>query len=137
VTPKPTWVDGRVDALLAALHDLGMSASRAAAAELVAERVGWVSSQMRISPAAARRYLTDDAMTSLARTMVISVADETPGADILESARTAARYRSRSSAAASAVSPRPSRSGFANSRTSSTYAPPSRSSPKRCPPSAR
>lgn len=25
MTRKPTWVDGRVDALLAALHDLGMS----------------------------------------------------------------------------------------------------------------
>jgi hypothetical protein len=90
MTPKPTWVDRRVDALLAALHDLGMSASRAAATELVHERVRWVSSQMGISPAAARRYLTDDALADLARTLVISVADETPGADVTESARTAA-----------------------------------------------
>jgi hypothetical protein len=90
MTPKPTWVDRRVDALLAALHDLGMSASRAAATELVHERVQWVSSQMGISPAAARRYLTDDALADLARTLVISVADETPGADVTESARTAA-----------------------------------------------
>jgi hypothetical protein len=136
MTPKPTWVDGRVDALLAALHDLGMSASRAAAAELVAERVQWVSSQLRISPTTARRYLTDDAMTSLARTMVISVADETPGADILESARTAAVPVSILgrciSGLAEAIQIR-----LANSTTSSTYAPPSRSSPKRCPPSAR
>ncbi len=90
MTPKPTWVDGRVDALLAALHDLGMSASRAAATELIHERVQWVSSQTGISPTAARRYLTDDALADLARTMVISVADETPGADVTESARTAA-----------------------------------------------
>ena len=90
MTPKPTWVDRRVDALLAALHDLGMSASRAAATELVHERVQWVSSQMGISPAAARRYLTDDALADLARTLVISVADETPGADVTESVRTAA-----------------------------------------------
>jgi len=90
MTPKPTWVDRRVDALLAALHDLGMSASRAAATELVHERVRWVSSQMGISPAAARRYLTDDVLADLARTLVISVADETPGADVTESARTAA-----------------------------------------------
>lgn len=87
---KPTWVDGRVDILLAALHELGMSASRAAAAELIGERVRWVSSQMGISPTAARRYLTDDAIADLARVMVISVADETPGADVTESARTAA-----------------------------------------------
>jgi hypothetical protein len=90
MTPKPTWVDGRVDVLLAALHDLGMSASRAAASDLVHERVRWVSSQMGISPAAARRYLTDDAVADLARTLVISLADETPGADVIESARTAA-----------------------------------------------
>jgi|BarGraIncu00222A_1022003.scaffolds.fasta_scaffold07280_4 hypothetical protein len=29
--PKPTWADSRVDAL----HDLGMSASRAAATDLI------------------------------------------------------------------------------------------------------
>ena len=90
MTPQPTWVDGRVDALLAALHDLGMSAARAAATDLIHERVQWVSSQMGISPTAARRYLTDDALADLARTMVLSVADETPGADVTESARTAA-----------------------------------------------
>ena len=90
MTPKPTWVDGRVDVLLAALHDLGMSASRAAATELIHERVQWVSTQTGISPAAARRYLTDDALADLARTLVISVADETPGADVTASARTAA-----------------------------------------------
>ena len=39
MTRKPIWVDGRVDVLLAALHDLGMSVSRAAAAELIGERV--------------------------------------------------------------------------------------------------
>ena len=90
MTRKPIWVDGRVDALLAALHDLGMSVSRAAAAELIGERVRWVSSQMDISPAAARRYLTDDALADLARAMVISLADETPGANVTKSARTAA-----------------------------------------------
>ena len=90
MTRKPIWVDGRVDALLAALHDLGMSVSRAAAAELIGERVRWVSSQMDISPTAARRYLTDDALADLARAMVISLADETPGANVTKSARTAA-----------------------------------------------
>ena len=34
MTPKPTWVDRRVDALLAELQDLGMSVSRAAATAL-------------------------------------------------------------------------------------------------------
>lgn len=90
MTRKLTWIDSRVDALLTALHNLGMSASRAAAAELIGERVQWVSTQMDISPTAARRYLTDDTLADLARAMVISVAEETPGADVTESARTAA-----------------------------------------------
>jgi hypothetical protein len=90
MTTKPTWVDGRVDTLLAELHNLGMSVSRAAATTLINERVQWVSSEMDISPTAARRYLTDDTLADLARTMVISVADETPGADVIQSPRTAA-----------------------------------------------
>lgn len=49
-----------------------------------------MSFQIGISPTAARRYLTDDALADLARTMVIEFADETPGADVIESARTAA-----------------------------------------------
>ncbi len=90
MTPKPTWIEGRVDALLPELHDLGMSVSRAAATALIGERVQWVSSQMDISPTAARRYLTDNTLADLARAMVISVADETPGADVIQSPRTAA-----------------------------------------------
>ena len=90
MTRNPTWVDGRVDALLAALSDLGMSMSRAAATELIDERVRWVSAQMAISATAARRYLTDEVLADLARTMVFSLADETPGADVIGSARTAA-----------------------------------------------
>ncbi len=35
MTTKPSWVDGRVDTLLAELHDLGMSFSRAAATSLI------------------------------------------------------------------------------------------------------
>jgi hypothetical protein len=49
-----------------------------------------VSSQIGISATAARHYLTDDTIADLAPTMVISLADETPGADVIESARTAA-----------------------------------------------
>ena len=39
MTTKPSWVDSRVDTLLAALLDLGMSVSRAAATALINERV--------------------------------------------------------------------------------------------------
>jgi hypothetical protein len=36
-------------------------------ADLICERVEWVSSQMRLTPATAKRYLTDDALTALAQ----------------------------------------------------------------------
>lgn len=90
MSPRRTWVDGRVDTLQAALDALGMSISRAAAAELIHERVQWISSQAGISPTTARGYLTDDALTSLAQTMAFSFVEETPGADILDAPRTAA-----------------------------------------------
>jgi hypothetical protein len=88
MSPRRTWVDGRVDALQAALDALGMSISRAAAAELIHERVQWISCQAGISPTTARGYLTDDALTSLAQTMAFSLVEETPGADILDAPRT-------------------------------------------------
>jgi hypothetical protein len=90
MTAKQTWVDGRVEVLLAALQDLGLSASHTAAADLIRERVDWVSSQIGISPAAARRYLTDDAVQELAQTMAFALVQETPGADVLDAPRTAA-----------------------------------------------
>jgi hypothetical protein len=135
MTRKPTWVDGRVNALLAVMHDLGMSVSRGAA-ELIQERVRWMSAQMGISPTAARCYLTDDALADLARATVNSVADETPP-PTWQNRTAPPRYRCRSSAAASRAWPRPSTSGFANSTTSATCGPSLRSRPRRCPRSAR
>lgn len=86
---RSTWLEGRVEVLLGAFADLGMSVSHTAAAELIQERVQWVRSQARISPTTARRYLTDEALGSLARKMVISFAEETPGSDVLEAPRSA------------------------------------------------
>jgi hypothetical protein len=87
---RPTWLDGRVDVLLAALDEYGMDTSRVSAAELIRERVDWVAAHMRVTPATGRRYLTDEVVRDLARTVVVTVADEAPGADVLASPRTAA-----------------------------------------------
>jgi len=88
MSPKQPWVDGRVDVLLASLHEFGLSVSRSAAADLFHERVRWVSAQMGISPATAQRYLTDQALTELAHTMAFTFVEETPGADIIAAPRT-------------------------------------------------
>jgi len=87
---RRTWLDDRVDVLLAALDEYGMDASRVSAAELIRDRVESVAALMRVTPATARRYLTDEAVRDLARTVVVTVADESPGADVLASPRTAA-----------------------------------------------
>jgi hypothetical protein len=78
-------VAARVDVLLAALDEYGMSASTVSAAELIQERVQWVAAHLRVRPATARRYLTDGAVRDLARIMAVTVADEAPGADVLAS----------------------------------------------------
>jgi hypothetical protein len=45
---------------------------------------------MCLTPATATRYLTDDALSALARKRVVSFADEAPGADLLAGARSVA-----------------------------------------------
>ncbi len=84
------WREKRIDDLLAAVSDLGMTMSRAAAGDLLDARVQFVAEQMRITPATARTYLTDEALTGMAREIVFGFADETPGADLLAAPRTAA-----------------------------------------------
>lgn len=84
------WREKRIDDLLAAVSDLGMTMSRAAAGDLLDARVQFVAEQMRVTPATARTYLTDEALTGMAREIVFGFADETPGADLLAAPRTAA-----------------------------------------------
>lgn len=83
------WREDRVDALLAALSDLGMSMSPSAAGELIDERVQYVATHMRVSARTARSYLSDEAIQGLAEAMAFDLVEEAPGADVLAAARTA------------------------------------------------
>lgn len=85
-----SWRDKRIDDLLAAVSDLGMTMSRSAAGELLDERVEFVAEQMRVTNSTARRYLTDDALAGMAREIVFGFVEETPGADLMSAPRTAA-----------------------------------------------
>jgi hypothetical protein len=87
---RRTWRDQRVDDLLSALSDLGMSMSRTAAGELLDERVEFVAAQMRVTPQTARTYLTDEALKGLAASMAFDMVEETPGADLVAAPRDAA-----------------------------------------------
>ena len=87
---RRSWRDQRIDDLLAAVSDLGMTMSRSAAGDLLDERVQFVANQMRITPSTARRYLTEEALARMAREIVFGFADETPGADLMSAPRTSA-----------------------------------------------
>lgn len=82
------WREDRIDVLLAALSEVGMSMSRSAAGELIDERVQFVATQMRVTPRTARTYLIDEAVQALATTMAFGLVEEAPGADVLEAPRT-------------------------------------------------
>ena len=79
----------RVDALLSAMSDVGMSMSRPAAVELIEERVQFVAAQMRVTPATALTYLTDETLSGLAQTLAFGFVEETPGADLFSAPRDA------------------------------------------------
>lgn len=89
MTARQSWREDSVNALIAALSDLGMSMSRSAAGELIDERVKFVAKQARVSEATARGYLTDDAIQGLAEKLAFSFVDETPGADLFSADRDA------------------------------------------------
>ena len=84
------WTQGRVDALLAALDTYGMVMSRAAAEDLITERVDAVAQLMRTTKATARHYLTDEAIAGMAESIAFSLAEESPGAELYDAPRTAA-----------------------------------------------
>lgn len=87
MTSRGAWRDDRINTLVGALSDLGMSMSQSAAGELIDERVKFVAAQARVSEATARGYLTDDAIKGLAEKLAFSFVEETPGADLFSAER--------------------------------------------------
>lgn len=87
MTSRGAWRDDRINSLVGALSDLGMSMSQSAAGELIDERVKFVAAQARVSAATARGYLTDDAIKGLAEKLAFSFVEETPGADLFSAER--------------------------------------------------
>jgi len=85
-----SWRDQRIDDLLGAVSELGMTMSRAAAGDLLDERVEYVANQMRVTPATARTYLTEETLAGMAREIVFGFVEETPGADLMSAPRTSA-----------------------------------------------
>ena len=86
--PRRTWLDQKVDALLAELAASGMDLDRQRAGELITDRVRAVAALMRVTAPTARTYLDDETVRDLARRMLFEFAAEQPGADLLEVPRT-------------------------------------------------
>jgi hypothetical protein len=83
-----TWLEHGTDVVAAEFEQLGLVASRAKVTEMVRRSLAIVASEMGISQRSAQRYVEDEALRELARQAAIELADEQPGADLHEQART-------------------------------------------------
>lgn len=87
---SPGWPRNRAAALIAALDDLSLSIPRPVAEQLIKDRVSEVAASMGVSPATARGHLPDEAIAEMAQAIAESLAEEGPGVDLYEAARTSA-----------------------------------------------
>lgn len=70
------------------VNDRGMTMTDQAAQQLLTERVQAVAERMRVGVRQAQTYLTDEALAGVVDSMVETLADEAPGADLVTESRT-------------------------------------------------
>lgn len=87
MSPRSTWLDELVDVFVEELRVLGLVAARQHVAALIGARVAAVATEIGVGEHTARRYFTHDAVRELARELAVTLADEQPGADIVEGPR--------------------------------------------------
>jgi|ThiBio_1000_plan_1041568.scaffolds.fasta_scaffold00488_37 hypothetical protein len=78
------WIASKALVLIEETSSLGMTLDQAAAELVVRDRLQTIAGALRVTEAAARRYLNDDTIRDLARSMVASLAEEQPGLDLAE-----------------------------------------------------
>lgn len=71
------------------VNDRGMTMTDQAAQQLLTERVQAVAERMRVGVRQAQTYLTDEALAGVVDSMIETLADEAPGADLCAEPRTA------------------------------------------------
>jgi hypothetical protein len=86
--PRRTWLDIKIDVFLEELTASGMHLDRQRAGELITGQIRAAAALIRVTEATARTYLDDETIKEMARRMLFEVADERPGADLLEAPRT-------------------------------------------------
>ena len=86
--PRRTWLDSKIGVFVEELAASGMHLDRQRAGELITGQVRAVATLMRVTEATARSYLGDEIIKDMARRMLFEVADERPGADLMDAPRT-------------------------------------------------
>lgn len=81
------WFDPWVEIYLDEAADLGLVADREPVAKLIIDAVETVADRMRVTPATARGYLTEDQVRDLAREAAFWLVAEQPGANLLTAPR--------------------------------------------------
>ncbi len=71
------------------VNDRGMTMTDQAAHQLLTERVQAVAERMRVGVRQAQTYLTDEALAGVVDSMIDTLADEAPGAELATEPRTA------------------------------------------------
>lgn len=88
--PGRAWLGERAERLIEMVNDRGMTMTDQAAQQLLTERVQAVAERLRVGVRQAQTYLTDEALAGVVDSMVETLADEAPGADLVTEPRTTA-----------------------------------------------
>ncbi|NNH73804.1 hypothetical protein HLB23_28790 [Nocardia uniformis] len=83
VSPRKTWLDGRVDVFLDESRHLGLTCSRDPVRHEIEMRVSAVAATLRVSEATAQREFDDHTIREMARRMSTVLEAEKPGSDLL------------------------------------------------------
>ncbi|WP_168701050.1 hypothetical protein [Gordonia paraffinivorans] len=87
--PGRAWLEERAERLIEMVNDRGMTMTDQAAHQLLTERVQAVAERMRVGVRQAQTYLTDEALAGVVDSMIDTLADEAPGAELATEPRTA------------------------------------------------
>jgi len=85
---RTNWLEHAPDVVTGELEQLGLLAPRAKVTDMIRHGLDIVASEMGVSAKSARAYVHDEELRELARNAAVELADEQPGADLHDQART-------------------------------------------------
>jgi hypothetical protein len=85
---RGSWLEQRTKVMVEELDLLGLSAPEAELAQMIKKTLVEVAAVAGISEVSARRYVDDERLRSLAQEIALKLAEERPGAALLDQPRT-------------------------------------------------